>query len=194
MLLLTKGGTTDRIWYYDMAFDGYSLDDKRTPTPGQNDIPDILECWEQRHDAAFNEARAALLAAKREELAPLHTSRLALEREVHRLRYETALHPEDPSCREALEAAEAELAALRTRLDPLRAEVERLGRLFWVTKRQVRENRYDLSASRYHTAEREEVFYEDALVTIERIRTLEHAIAEGMSRIQELLPECSILT
>jgi type I restriction enzyme M protein len=187
VLLLTKGGTTETIWYYDMAFDGYSLDDKRTPTPGQTDIPDILDCWHHRHDAAFNDTRAARLAAKRAEIAPLHTRRLALERDIHRLRYETALRPEDAAYRAALDAAQRELAALRACLDPLKAEIDRLARLFWVTREQVRQHKYDLSASRYHTADREEVYYENPLVTIERIRTLEHAIAEGMGRIQEML-------
>ena len=33
VLLFTKGGTTDRIWFYDMSHDGLSLDDKRQPEP-----------------------------------------------------------------------------------------------------------------------------------------------------------------
>lgn len=187
VLLFTKGGTTERIWYYDMAFDGYTLDDKRTPTPGQTDIPDILDCWNHRRDEAFNAARATRLAGKRQEIAPLHERRLALERDIHRLRYEAALHPEDASCRAALEAEQTELSALRTTLDPLKAEIDRLARLFRVTKDEVRRNKYDLSASRYHTADREEVFYEDPQVTIERMRTLEKAISCGLGRIEEML-------
>jgi type I restriction enzyme M protein len=186
-LFFTKGGTTDTIWFYDMAFDGYTLDDKRTPTPSQTDIPDILDCWNHRRDAAFNEARVMLLAAKRAEIAPLHTQRLALEREIHRLRYETALRPEDAAYRAELDAAQGELAALRAELDPLKAEIARLARLFWVTKAQARANKYDLSASRYHTVDREEVYYEEPQVTIERIRTLERAIAGGLVRIEEML-------
>lgn len=187
VLLFTKGGTTENIWFYDMAYDGYSLDDKRTPTPGQTDIPDILDCWHNRSDSAFNQSRAALLAAKRAEIAPLHTHRLVLEREVHRLRYETALHPEDGACSAALDVAQHELATLRTRLDPLKSEIDRLARLFWVTKAQVRANKYDLSASRYHTVDREEVYYEEPQVTIQRIRTLERAITQGMGHIEEML-------
>ena len=37
----TNAGGTDKIWFYDMKADGYSLDDKRTPIE-QNDIPDII--------------------------------------------------------------------------------------------------------------------------------------------------------
>ena len=38
----TTTGGTDKVWFYDMTADGYSLDDKRTKI-AENDIPDILE-------------------------------------------------------------------------------------------------------------------------------------------------------
>jgi type I restriction enzyme M protein len=43
VLVFTKTGAggTDKVWFYDMKADGYSLDDKRTPIEA-NDIPDIL--------------------------------------------------------------------------------------------------------------------------------------------------------
>lgn len=37
----TNQGGTDKVWFYDMKADGYSLDDKRTEIQ-QNDIPDII--------------------------------------------------------------------------------------------------------------------------------------------------------
>lgn len=44
VLIFTKTGHggTDKVWFYDMKADGFSLDDKRTPT-AENDIPDIIE-------------------------------------------------------------------------------------------------------------------------------------------------------
>lgn len=44
ILIFTKTGHggTDKVWFYDMQADGYSLDDKRTQTE-DNDIPDIIE-------------------------------------------------------------------------------------------------------------------------------------------------------
>ncbi len=44
ILLFTKTGSggTDKVWFYDMKADGYSLDDKRQPIDA-NDIPDIIE-------------------------------------------------------------------------------------------------------------------------------------------------------
>lgn len=44
ILIFTKTGHggTDKVWFYDMKADGYSLDDKRSPI-NENDIPDIIE-------------------------------------------------------------------------------------------------------------------------------------------------------
>jgi type I restriction enzyme M protein len=44
ILIFTKTGHggTDKVWFYDMKTDGYSLDDKRSPVK-ENDIPDIIE-------------------------------------------------------------------------------------------------------------------------------------------------------
>lgn len=37
----TGHGGTDKVWFYDMRADGFSLDDKRSPV-AENDIPDII--------------------------------------------------------------------------------------------------------------------------------------------------------
>lgn len=44
ILIFTKTGTggTDKVWFYDMTADGYSLDDKRTELDNEGDIPDII--------------------------------------------------------------------------------------------------------------------------------------------------------
>ncbi|MBN2384607.1 SAM-dependent DNA methyltransferase [bacterium] len=44
----TNSGGTDRVWFYDMQADGFTLDDKRTPQPDKSDLPDILERWQKR--------------------------------------------------------------------------------------------------------------------------------------------------
>ena len=38
----TEHGGTDKVWFYDMQADGFSLDDKRAAV-AENDIPDIIE-------------------------------------------------------------------------------------------------------------------------------------------------------
>lgn len=49
VLIFTKTnyGGTDKVWFYDMKADGFSLDDKRTPIQ-ENDIPDIIARFANR--------------------------------------------------------------------------------------------------------------------------------------------------
>ena len=47
ILIFTKGGETEKVWFYDMQADGFSLDDKRDRVR-DNDIPDIIMKWGQR--------------------------------------------------------------------------------------------------------------------------------------------------
>lgn len=44
----TGDGGTDKVWFYDMKADGYSLDDQRLPVE-ENDIPDIIERFNNRN-------------------------------------------------------------------------------------------------------------------------------------------------
>ena len=57
ILIFTKTGYggTDQVWFYDMTADGFSLDDKRPPTPDSNDIPDIISRF---HDLDSETERA----------------------------------------------------------------------------------------------------------------------------------------
>ena len=47
VLIFTKGGKTDNVWFYKVEADGYSLDDKRTKVK-KNDLPDLLKRWNNR--------------------------------------------------------------------------------------------------------------------------------------------------
>lgn len=184
ILLFTKGGDTGDIFFYDMAFDGFTLDDKRNPTPNQNDIPDILTCWHERHNTEYLTDRNAELASLRDQIAPLHEERLRLEREINRLRYEDAIAPrDDKHAADALANAEEKLENLYTKLQPLKTQIDSYTRFFWVSREQVAANKFDLSVSRYRENQQDEVFYEDPSITAERIQTLERHISEGMERI-----------
>jgi type I restriction enzyme M protein len=43
----TNSAETNKVWFYDMSSDGYSLDDKRNPIEA-NDIPDIIQRFHSR--------------------------------------------------------------------------------------------------------------------------------------------------
>ncbi|WP_226406786.1 class I SAM-dependent DNA methyltransferase [Synechococcus sp. MU1625] len=79
ILLFTKTGRggTDQVWFYDLAADGWSLDDKRNPllaleklgpSPKEglaedehekNNLPDCLARWRQRKDSECERERTA---------------------------------------------------------------------------------------------------------------------------------------
>lgn len=44
----TSDGGTDKVWFYDMTADGFSLDDQRQ-TVKENDIPDIIKRFDNRN-------------------------------------------------------------------------------------------------------------------------------------------------
>ena len=70
ILIFTKTGHggTDRVWFYDMKADGFTLDDKRTPTQ-QSDIPDVIarfhnlagEAGRQRTEQSFLVPKAEIV-------------------------------------------------------------------------------------------------------------------------------------
>jgi len=59
ILLFTKGGNTERVWFYDLQADGYSLDDKRSELKGEanNDLPDAIAKWKQYRELVDRHSR-----------------------------------------------------------------------------------------------------------------------------------------
>lgn len=188
VLIFTRGASTDRIWFYDMEHDGFSLDDKRTPTPAENDIPDILNCWQNRFNPAFNQQRARRLDALRAQIAPLKTERLRLHKEINRLNFEHAIASNDNGdAQRALDHDLRGLQDLEGLIHPLQSEINQLSRQFWVTKEQARTNKYDLSASRYRQVEQDEEFYEEPKVTLRRLKALDDVMCNDLQAIENLL-------
>lgn len=56
VLVFTKTGAggTDKVWFYDMKADGFSLDDKRSEI-ADNDIPDIIQRFHHLDQEAARE-------------------------------------------------------------------------------------------------------------------------------------------
>ena len=71
ILVFTKTGAggTDKVWFYDMKADGFSLDDKRQPID-DNDIPDIIKRFQnldkekerKRTDQSFFVPKSEIIA------------------------------------------------------------------------------------------------------------------------------------
>ncbi len=187
ILFFTKGGTSDRIWYYEMAHDGLSLDDKRQPVL-DNDIPDILEDWQRRFDEAYQDEQRAQTEKLKAELEPLHVERLRLEGDLNGLQFEQVIADDgDEPSAEALETIKKELEALLAQIGPLKAQLDQLGRQFWVTRGQVKADNYVLSANRYREVEQYQIFHESPDVTLRRLLLLESEAKKNISRLREMI-------
>jgi len=68
VLIFVKGGTTRKVWFYDMEADGYSLDDKRTPLDRKGDIPDIIERFGKRREENPTDRRGKCFYVPIEEI------------------------------------------------------------------------------------------------------------------------------
>lgn len=53
----TNSGGTDKVWFYDMQNDGFTLNDNRTPIK-ENDIPDIIASFKNRHNEDNTDRKA----------------------------------------------------------------------------------------------------------------------------------------
>lgn len=68
ILIFTKGGETNRVWFYDMKNDGYSLDDKRNKIAG-SDLLDIVEKFKNRNDERNNDRKEKHFFVPKTEIA-----------------------------------------------------------------------------------------------------------------------------
>ena len=69
VLVFTKTGHggTDKVWFYDMRADGFSLDDKRSPV-AENDIPDIVTRFQNPAAEAERERTEQSFFVPKEEI------------------------------------------------------------------------------------------------------------------------------
>ena len=117
VIVFTKGGKTDKVWFYDMDADGFSLDDKRQKVP-ENDISDIITTWTERD---------------------------------------------------------------------LKKNPSKNDKWFLVDVSKIRENKYDLSISRYKEIEYGEVLYDSPQKITEKILSLEKEIQAEVIEVKDLL-------
>lgn len=70
--------------------------------------------------------------------------------------------------------------------DPKRP-TDRSSKHFFVSIRELRETKYDLSYNSYHLAEHNEEFYEDPKVILQKLKLLETKIQNGIAELEEIL-------
>lgn len=68
ILIFVKGGETEKVWFYDMQSDGYTLDDKRSKINGGGDLPDIVEKWKTRKAQIENKRNSKFFYVDKKEI------------------------------------------------------------------------------------------------------------------------------
>lgn len=117
ILLFTKtnSGGTEEVWFYDMQADGFTLDDKRTPQPGKNDIPDILKRWGKREaEKKRKRTDRSFLVPKSEIVGNDYDLSINRYKEVE---YEAVEHESPRVILQRLAKLEKEIAAGRKELE-----------------------------------------------------------------------------
>lgn len=68
IIVFTKGGKTENVWFYDVQSDGRSLDDKREIIgDGSGDLPDVIAKWRRRNPKKdFDRKERAFFVSARE--------------------------------------------------------------------------------------------------------------------------------
>ncbi len=85
----------------------------------------------------------------------------------------------------SLAEAQSRLATLESQISAPQSGLDRLTRQFWVTKEQVKANKYDLSASRYRQVDADAVYHEKPSVTLERLARLEGVVLNEISELRK---------
>jgi type I restriction enzyme M protein len=67
ILIFTKGGETNRVWFYDMQADGYTLDDKRNKI-ADSDLPDIVLQYKSRNEKKETDRKAKYFFVPKAEI------------------------------------------------------------------------------------------------------------------------------
>lgn len=67
ILLFTKGGETDHVWFYNMQHDGYTLDDKRNKIV-DSDLPEIVKCYKVRNPKKDTDRKQKWFMVQKKEI------------------------------------------------------------------------------------------------------------------------------
>jgi type I restriction enzyme M protein len=162
VLVFTKTGSggTDQVWFYDMKADGFSLDDKRSPTgPGFERFSD-LETLIVETQGVASPAPAAVASPPSEQQT----------QSVASLRY-------------------TDIPDIISRWRNLDDEInrQRTDQSFLVPVADIRANAYDLSINRYKEVVYEQKQYDTPELIIGQIKTLDAERQTLLADLEEML-------
>ncbi len=194
ILIFTKTNTggTEKVWFYDMLADGYSLDDKRTPlfkvdetpTHEQSNVADIIARFHSLSDEKGlpNLASEEYARTKDEQSFMVSLEDIKADQELKLLEDVKA---ED---KKAFEQTNAKRIAEGKK--PLKEKEKS-----YITITQddgkeyviVKESNYDLSINRYKQVVYDTVVYEEPKVILARINKLQEKMAASLKDLEAML-------
>jgi len=54
VIFYTKGGKTEKVWFYEVVGDGYTLDDNRNPDPKNDNLKDLVTAFKKKKKSEFS--------------------------------------------------------------------------------------------------------------------------------------------
>lgn len=117
ILIFTKGGETDKVFFYDMQSDGYSLDDKRAKIDGYGNLQDIITSYKNRATNSNNRSGNIFMVSKEEIIENNY--------ELSHNKYQNPIYTEVE-----YEAPEIILSKLSTLEDDIQAELGKIKSLY----------------------------------------------------------------
>ncbi len=110
VLIFTKTGAggTDKVWFYDMKADGFSLDDKRSEI-SENDIPDIIERFHNLEQEESRERTEQSFFVPKEEIVE-NGYDLSINK-YKKIEYVPVEYPPTSEILDRLDQLEAEISA-----------------------------------------------------------------------------------
>ena len=175
ILIFTKTGHggTDKVWFYDMKADGFSLDDKRSETK-ENDIPDIIA----RFRSITPSVSCADSSLREGAKAPLPEGGGAERREESTPSVGFA----DSSLKDGVAPSTASRSPSLGEGGRARTEQS-----FFVPKDEIVQNDYDLSINKYKQTEYKPVEYPPTSEILANIKELEAEIGKELAELEEML-------
>lgn len=116
----TNHGGTDKVWFYDMKSDGFSLDDKRAPLD-TNDIPDIINRFKNLDNELNREKTDQSFFVDKQEIIDTTTYDLSINKYKKVIR-EAKIHRSTKEIFNDIKAIDKEIQELTSKLEVMLGE------------------------------------------------------------------------
>ncbi len=179
ILIFTKGGKTEDVFFYDMQDDGFSLDDKRTQLYDSNfagDLPGCLASWNEWQKSKLDSTPT---------LKPIPTPALPLKgRELVSL---STIKGDITTASSSPFKGEVRRGMGSTEVSSGMGFTDRTAKAFSVPAQEIRDKNYDLSLNRFKETVYEDVKHVPPKEILQMLKGLESEIMQDLVELEGML-------